>query len=429
MSSFSPDHSSYSKQSPTLPPPRKVPRQVYTKRKIHTTRYSAPVASSTSDDNEDKAGPSTGMKYNRKNAGTASVLMRSLSYSSSNSEEEVEEIEESSPTKSVRLSKSDRTSLLASPTRMTSASKRQLNDDQSAARHMRPNSQDTNIEASRLNDVAMNSSSIRQAKQTPSTPPPSSVRTVKPLTPHSSPRDLSALFAAVSPNKQADPTSSPRGKVHESGNGRRRGGPRRMLTKTQSLGPAPKTPSKADSPLHHSPFGRAMPASETSTPSRSIGQTQSLPDGPLSAAEPDPAALLLPLPLAPSASGSGGKAKRTYGSRRTFLAESGSTVEVTTQRDGPAPKESYAELKKRFEIDNTGFGEHSPSAGNLMAVKYSATESLVCLQDQDFLLARAPQPVSDMRSRGENRRFMDEVGYLTEGIADKGSKINTRCAR
>jgi hypothetical protein len=35
-----------------------------------------------------------------------------------------------------------------------------------------------------------------------------------------------------------------------------------------------------------------------------------------------------------------------------------------------------------------------------------------------MLLARAPQSVTDMRSKGENRRFMDETGYLLDGIED-----------
>lgn len=37
---------------------------------------------------------------------------------------------------------------------------------------------------------------------------------------------------------------------------------------------------------------------------------------------------------------------------------------------------------------------------------------------KDLLQARPPQPVSDMRSKGENRRFMDEVGYIIDGLSD-----------
>lgn len=37
------------------------------------------------------------------------------------------------------------------------------------------------------------------------------------------------------------------------------------------------------------------------------------------------------------------------------------------------------------------------------------------------MLARAPQSVNDMRSKGENRRYMDETGYLLDSIVDPGA--------
>jgi hypothetical protein len=48
---------------------------------------------------------------------------------------------------------------------------------------------------------------------------------------------------------------------------------------------------------------------------------------------------------------------------------------------------------------------------------------------KEFLLARAPQTVSDMRSKGENRRFMDELGYLIEGLGDPSASISSKRSR
>lgn len=44
-------------------------------------------------------------------------------------------------------------------------------------------------------------------------------------------------------------------------------------------------------------------------------------------------------------------------------------------------------------------------------------------------MARAPQSANDMKSKGENRRFMDETGYLLDGIEDESGTKGFRRAR
>jgi len=69
-----------------------------------------------------------------------------------------------------------------------------------------------------------------------------------------------------------------------------------------------------------------------------------------------------------------------------------------------AVRESYAELRKRYEVDDD-IGDMERS-GNLLA---------------ELHLARAPEPISDMRSKGESKRFADEISYLLGGITDASS--------
>lgn len=52
-----------------------------------------------------------------------------------------------------------------------------------------------------------------------------------------------------------------------------------------------------------------------------------------------------------------------------------------------------------------------------------------CAKHQALIIARAPQSVNDMKSKGENRRFMDETGYLLDGIEDESATKGFRRAR
>jgi hypothetical protein len=195
---------------------------------------------------------------------------------------------------------------------------------------------------------------------TPSTPPPQRVSR-RPLTPTSSPKDLSALFAQVassgaSPGFSDADDPSPHRTTRPSGL-------RRMLTKTQSLGV--KSPSKSRPVDDPSPF--------RPSPSSRLARTQSMPSTPSKSPtrdlSPNPAALLVP--SAPAQDGSGGKAKRTYGKTRTVRVETedGEAGDIFGVKDPVhhegAVKESYAELRKMYEVDNTVEGETS---GSLLTV-------------------------------------------------------------
>lgn len=123
-----------------------------------------------------------------------------------------------------------------------------------------------------------------------------------------------------------------------------------------------------------------------------------------------------PRALAPLPEPSSGGAKRTYGKGRSYLA---SAVEMPEDE----PRESYAELRKRYEVDN---GEH-PVLDGLTGERTRGAESggqgnLI----DELMMAKAPESVSDMRSKGENRQFMDEVAYYLEGLGGTPAMRRTR---
>nr|XP_031863392.1 uncharacterized protein CI109_001267 [Kwoniella shandongensis]KAA5530464.1 hypothetical protein CI109_001267 [Kwoniella shandongensis] len=300
--------------------------------------------------------------------------------------------------------------------------------------HSRANPKRHNT-APNVNIEPPSSSPPRPTNSSAPSTPPRRTRTVSgPSTPRSSPRDLSSLFAAVSPRK--DSPNSPAGQkddyfgvgAHRGAIGRP-GGLRRMLTKTQSMGMVPTTPSRSEKNMDKtggggedgSPFGSGMSPGGPSTPSRGLRMTQSMPESPTKSSprggeSSTAATLVIPASASTGQTGSGGRAKRTYGKTRTILVEvpQGEVEEVSKipsrkdQEDDSPPQASYAELREKFEVDNSITASGSGS-GNLMP---------------EFLMAKAPQTVSDMRSRGENRRFTDELGYLVDGIADSSTGIS-----
>nr|XP_018262860.1 uncharacterized protein I303_04345 [Kwoniella dejecticola CBS 10117]OBR85018.1 hypothetical protein I303_04345 [Kwoniella dejecticola CBS 10117] len=274
-------------------------------------------------------------------------------------------------------------------------------------------------------------------------------------TPHASPSSYENLFSTVSPSKEyfdglpgkqvgGLPVSPGLGNGNGNAEGSRRltrpGGMRRMLTKTQSMGALPDTPSKEtdagavedDSPKNA--FGGSMQAiispsqlplspnaPTTPTKLRSLLRTKSMPESPSRSSPKQEYTTNLDHnsnsadPSAHGAGGSGGRAKRTYGGKRSMLAEVSqvnlelanlSKADIGDEETETAPEVSYAELRKKYETDNE---ETQDGSGNLMA---------------ELLLARAPQAVSDMRSKGENRRFMDELSCLIEGIGDPNMGIS-----
>lgn len=146
-------------------------------------------------------------------------------------------------------------------------------------------------------------------------------------------------------------------------------------------------------------------------------KSKSMPD---SSVEGDLTALLIP--PAAEAEGLGGRTKRVYGKRRTILVQASTEItEMNADGDGVENQESYAELRRRYEVDN----DTASGSGSLMTV----STFLDSAYGKEFLLARAPQAVSDMRSKGENRRFMDEIAYLTDGISGTSQSFNLKRTR
>ncbi|ODN81979.1 hypothetical protein L202_02310 [Cryptococcus amylolentus CBS 6039] len=228
--------------------------------------------------------------------------------------------------------------------------------------------------------------------------------------------DLSAIFAGVSPGRRASHSPARSLDGHSDSEADSSGsrlalpkpsGLRRMLTRTQSLGepcsasgiddgdaagfqasstkpsvPAPLTPPGALRRLHSMPESPHIPSPKES-------QSEEVPIPQIQAVQP----------------GSGGRAKRTYGKVRTMLVEQPKEVlrsqSTFANIDSEEAQESYTELRHKYEVDNT-------------VLPNSRSASLL----QEMMQARAPETVSDMRSRGENRRFIDELGYLLEGISD-----------
>lgn len=247
--------------------------------------------------------------------------------------------------------------------------------------------------------------------------------------------EISELFSGFSPGasshssaKNGDlqpiPTSS--GGFHATSSARA-GGLRRMLTKTQSLGvsePSTPSPSKQDK----KDDDKVGPASSRiltapSTPSRlALRRTQSMPSSP---AMPSPQgadidSAFAAHPQTMQQPGSEGRAKKTYGKVRTIMVElprgpedgDQSSYDTMSQGDESQLHASYVELRQRYEVDNTI--QHTSRSASLL---------------QDMLQARAPETVSDMRSRGENRRFIDELGYLFDGISDPAANSSFRRSR
>ncbi|CAK9781123.1 hypothetical protein CC85DRAFT_282511 [Cutaneotrichosporon oleaginosum] len=101
-------------------------------------------------------------------------------------------------------------------------------------------------------------------------------------------------------------------------------------------------------------------------------------------------------PLVPVAVGSPSpaKAKRTYGGNRSFLASRPTDLDTALTEDA---QPSYSELRKAYEVDT----------GDDDGIRNLAEE---------FNLARAPEPINDMRSKGENRLFMDDISLLLSDI-------------
>ena len=115
---------------------------------------------------------------------------------------------------------------------------------------------------------------------------------------------------------------------------------------------------------------------------------------------------------------------RTYvGRSRSFLVElpvsaaDESPYDLDRSQSEANVRESYSDLRTRWGVD---VSEEDSSELPGQGISKGATSPSGTLNDL--------QSVSELRSKGENRRFLDEVGYLCEGLEHAGN-IELRRAR
>ncbi|KAF8887325.1 hypothetical protein BD779DRAFT_1527473 [Infundibulicybe gibba] len=175
----------------------------------------------------------------------------------------------------------------------------------------------------------------------------------------------------------------------------------------------------------------------------SLSQTKSVS---LSTIEPPLPALSIPVPVptlpvpAPPA-----KTARTYaGKSRSFLVSvpapgSSHTLPADAElEDEYSTRESYASLRTRWGVDDSEddpystYAPPSPSSANASPAKGAKGKS----KAGPSLLVAPPLPagmmnplksITELRSKGESRRFLDDVGYLFEGM-DANSGVGLRRA-
>lgn len=195
--------------------------------------------------------------------------------------------------------------------------------------------------------------------------------------------------------------------------------------------------SKTDSSLDSGP-----------SPSRSIAFTTSLPaltSPPKTLPVANPSQDAPPLKRATSI-------KRTYaGKSRSFLVSQPvgiGNVPDETEEDEFAPRESYASLRSRWGVDNSEDDPYLMAQGELSSPtrSISRTNSIVSTPSSsprkvtakgkaralpEFDLPNGMmnplKSITELRSKGESRRFLDEVGYLFEGM-EPGGGIGLRRA-
>ncbi|KAK2462751.1 hypothetical protein APHAL10511_005269 [Amanita phalloides] len=254
---------------------------------------------------------------------------------------------------------------------------------------------------------------LGQGSSTPS--PPSHVG------PASIARDLSDVFDSVTPSQS--PVGTPR-KVA-----------RRMLARSKTESLLETSPSRGPV-LERTPSLPTLP----STPSRDKGKRK---DAIHQDATLNP---LPPLPLPAS------NVTRTYGGKsRSFLVTIPASslgpnalppnmnVSIGDDEDDYLTRESYSSLRARWGVDNSEDDPYpvdspnkrrSGSAGETQ----SGSPSRVGKGSKKGSVPSIPLPpgmmnplksITELRSKGENRRFLDEIGYMFEGM----SKICTLSLR
>ena len=215
----------------------------------------------------------------------------------------------------------------------------------------------------------------------------------------------------------------------------------------------PASPSPSPSKLAKRMLSRSKTESsiesQTSSSTNAMDRTPSLPtfSSPSKSDifhSPRPVAPLLPL-LAPAA-----KSTRTYATKfRRILevpaaAAAGDPLAQTISEDaGFDAPESYTSLRTRWGVDNSEDDPYphlspSPTKSNSVTPDVSPSRAGKGKSRSNAPAMRPPpipagmmnplKSISELRNKGESRRFLDEVGYLFEGMDQKGG-IGLRRAR
>ena len=259
--------------------------------------------------------------------------------------------------------------------------------------------------------VAKAYSSASKRRQNSSTPSPSSQAKSARVA-----RDLSEVFESVTPSQS--PVGTPKKLA------------RRMLARSV-------TESSLDISMPRALVMERTPSLPTipSTPSRDKEKQKEV-------VEPD-ATLnpLLPLPRPTS------NIARTYaGKSRSFLitipASSldsanlppGMNISIGDEEDDYLTRESYSSLRARWGVDNSEddpYPVNSPDSGSKRPSRTGTpgcSPSRAGRGGKKATVPSIPLPpnmmnplksITELRSKGENRRFLDEIGYMFEGMGKK----------
>lgn len=177
---------------------------------------------------------------------------------------------------------------------------------------------------------------------------------------------------------------------------------RRMLSRAESMHTYSQLNMPASAPTTPRPLRTAHSMPVTPGSERSL--LNALNESPGSVPGSPTVMTLVPVAMG---SPSPAKAKRTYGGNRSFLAQHATDLDTALSEDA---QPSYSELRKAYEVDN----------GDDDTIRNLAEE---------FNLARAPESINDMRSKGENRLFMDDIGVLLGDINNPGQSLALRRSR
>ncbi|KAL4259759.1 WAPL family protein [Pleurotus pulmonarius] len=161
---------------------------------------------------------------------------------------------------------------------------------------------------------------------------------------------------------------------------------------------------------------------------KSLSPSKSLPAGLLSADAPSPSIPAGRPPNQPLAS----KHARTYGgASRSFLVSLSLPSDPgasQVQEDDLSTRESYSSLRARWGVDGSEDDFHPPldiSPSNSRNGTPSKNKGKGKAQNRATDLPQSMmndlRSITELRSKGESRRFLDEVGYLFEGMDAKGA--------